>query len=190
MIVQLEQREKSVIQVGDRELILDPSFRKYWNAIQVAEIVAGHEDSDTLPGDKVYVHHFVQNPEHILPVEGTYSWLERNQVFCRVRDGKIKALLNYVFVEPIMYKDVKSFSKTDSGILLTRKPGTDYIERIGIARHLCDSAKEAGLKEGDKIIFGKNCEYDLEVEGKIYFRMELRDVVCTIDDHSRLTRVV
>jgi len=189
LIVRLDKRVKNTIQVGVKELILDPSFRIYWNTVRVAEVVAADKAVDVIPGDKVYVHHFVQNPEHVLPFEGNHSWLEQNQAFCRVRDGEIKALMNFVFVEPILYESALPLMQTDSGIFLNRKTKTDYVERIGVARILSDTAQQAGLKNGDLILFGKDCEYDIEVEDKLYFRMELRDVICTLDPDTNLTKI-
>jgi len=190
VIVELKKRDKDVIKVGGSDFIVDTAFRQYHNAVQVANVVATDHRIDVEPGDRVYVHHFVQSQENKLPFEGTYSWLEAHHIFCRVRDGEIKPLNRYLFVEPIPYKDIQELMKTESGILLTKKFETEYVERIGIIRLLSDSAKDEGLSEGDRVLFGKNCEYDIEVEGVMYFRMETQDVICVLDDEVKLTRVI
>jgi co-chaperonin GroES (HSP10) len=190
IIVKREGDLNKTINIGGRELILDPAYRPYHNAVQEATVIASDPESDTQPGDKVYVHHFIQNQEHRLQMEGEISWLERGQVFCRVRDGEIKALMNYVFVSPVMFKDVKAMAKTKEGFLLTQKGDTDFVDRLGRVEFASDMAYDAGLNPGDYVIFGRDCEYDIKVEGKLYFRMELRDVITVIDSLDSLTKVV
>lgn len=190
VIVELEKRDRNSIMVGKMEFMIDTAFRPYHNAQQVATIVAADKRIDVLPGDKVYVHHFVNSQENKLPFDGTYSWLEGHHIFCRVRDGNVKPLNRYVFVEPIKYDDLASFLKTDSGMYLTQKHGTEYVERIGIIRLLSDIAIDEGLVDGDKVLFGKNCEYDIEIEGTLYFRMEVQDIITVLDDNIKLTKIV
>jgi co-chaperonin GroES (HSP10) len=190
IIVKRKGGLNQTIQVGDFELILDPKFREYHNAVQVAEVIASDPESDTEPGDRVYVHHFVQSKEHRMPVEGEVSWLERGQVFCRVRNSKVKALVNYIFVEPVTYADVKSLHKNNMGFQMTIKGETDYVDRIGRVKYLSDMAQNSGLSVGDYVLFGKDCEYDIRVEDELLYRMELRDVITVIDELDKLQKVV
>jgi len=138
------------------------------------------------PGDIVYVHHFVNAPEQKLPVMGNYSFLEFNQIYCRVRNNEMNVLANYILVEPVTYGDT-GISKSKHGLLLNTKSPNERIDRVGIVGLLSENCKEAGLKVGDKVLFDKNCEYEILIDGKLYYRMELRDVITTLDDWSRLT---
>lgn len=184
-LVELEKRVNDEVMVGDRKFILDSVFREYWNTVQMASVV--ESDMESLEaGDIVYVHHFVNAPEQRLPINGRFSFLEFNQIYCRVRNDEMKVLANYVLVEPVTYGDT-GISKSKHGLLLNTKSPNERIERVGIASLLSDNALEAGLKEGDKILFDKNCEYEILIDGKLYYRMELRDVITTLDNWETLT---
>ena len=183
-IVEVEKRLKDKVVVGGFELQLDNVFRQYWNTVQIAKVVAtNHEELES--GDIVYVHHFVSNDEHKLPVDGNYSWLENHQIYCKVKDGIVKALGDFVLVEPITYGD-EGVKESESGLILTSKSANEHLERIGIVRHVGKNGKEHGLKPGDKVLFGKDCEYEMLVENKLYYRMELRDVITVLEDNVKV----
>ena len=184
-IVEVESRVNDKILVGGKEFLLDTAFREYWNTMQMASVVSS--DMDELePGDIVYVHHFVNAPEQKLPIKGNLSFLEFNQIYCRKREGEMKVLANYVLVEPVTYESA-GISQKSNGLRLSSKSDNERLERVGVASLLSDNAIAEGLEVGDKILFNKNCEYEILVEGKLYYRMETRDVITTIDKWSDLT---
>lgn len=187
VIVELKGTQKKEIEIGGKTFILDSVFRRQFNAVQVATVIASGSD-ELIPGDKVYVHHFVIEDEKRVPVkEGDYRWLEFNQIYCRVRDGIIKTLGNYVLVKPIKYDESKFKKESDSGIILSTKAGTEYVDRVGEVAHVGPVAEAGGLEVGDKILFNKNCEYEIDIEGETLYRMEFRDVITVIDPEVQFT---
>jgi len=188
VIVELEGLYDNEISVGGFTLKIDHVYRRLWNAVQKAKVIACPDGKEIVPGDTVYVHHFVIEEERIVPVKGKeYRWLEYNQIYCRVRDGILKALGYYVLVEPVMFDESKFKKKTDSGLVLTQKAGTEYVDRVGVVAHVGDEAAEAGIEVGDKIFFSKNCEYEIDIEGRKLYRMEQRDVIAAIDPEIEFT---
>lgn len=186
VIVTQEKRINDTIKVGNQDFILDNVFRAAWNTVQEGIVYSADLECDLCSGDKVYTHHFITEKEHMLPIEGgNYSWLEYSQIYARIRDGKMKMLNNYLFVEPIRYDNVR-FKNEDSGFLTHTKSGGEFVERMGIARHISDSCRESGMKEGDFILFAKNCEYQIDIDGSKFYRMELRDVITIIDDTIKI----
>lgn len=174
--------------IGDFIMHVDTVFRKLHNAVQRAVVVGCPENSELQPGDIVYVHHFVVEDERRIPVKGkNYRWLEYSQIYFRVRNGIGKALGYYVLVEPIKYDESNFKKESDSGLLLTKKAGTTYVDRVGLVAHVGKDAEEHGLEVGDKILFNKNCEYEIRIEGKMYYRMEARDVIATIPEDVEFT---
>lgn len=174
--------------VGDFIMHVDTVFRKLHNAVQKAVVIACPEDGELLPGDIVYVHHFVVEEERRIKVKDKdYRWLEYSQIYYRVRDGIGKAVGYYVLVEPVKYDESKFKKKTDSGIALTSKAGTTYVDRVGKVAHIGKDAAQDDIEVGDLILFNKNCEYEIRIEGKMYFRMERRDVITTIDPDVEFT---
>ena len=168
--------------MGDLTLRLDTAFRKYWHTVQMAQVVEPNRD-DLEKGDLIWVHHFVD--EQGLPFGKNLSFVEYNQIYCRKRGNKLETLGNFILVEPITYGEL-GMTRSESGIRLSTKNSTDNAEKIGIARLLSDKAKDGKLKDGDRVLFNKNCEYEIEVDGKVYYRMELRDIICTVDTDQKI----
>jgi len=188
VIVELQGTQEKKIKVGGFELEVDTVFRRMWNAVQEATVVSASEGADLLPGDTVYVHHFVIEDERKVPVKGKdYRWLEYNQIYCRVRDGILKTLGYYILVEPVKYDESKFKKESDSGLVLTQKAGTEYVDRVGIVAHVGNDAEAHGINVGDKIFFNKNCEYEIKIQGKRLYRMEMRDVITVIDPEVEFT---
>lgn len=181
-IVERQSRHKDTLMVGGIEFRLDVAFRKYWHTVQMASVITAGRD-DLEPQDIVWVHHFVE--EQGLPFGGNIAFVEYNQVYCRKRGNKLETLGNFILVEPITYGEL-GMMRSESGIRLSTKNATDNAEKIGIARLLSDQAKKFGLKDGDRVLFNKNCEYEIEVDGRVYYRMELRDIICTVDPHQKI----
>jgi len=189
VIITQEKRINDTVKVGNKDFILDSAFRTAWNTIQEGIVHSVSSGCDLQPGDRVYVHHFVSEQEHKLPIEGgLYSWLEYSQIYSRIRDGKMKMLNNYLFVEPIRFDNTRFFNDIN-GFIAHTKSGGEYVERIGIARHISEACKEAGITEGDTILFGKDCEYQIDIDGHKLYRMELRDVITVLDDNVKITAI-
>jgi len=188
VIVELKGLYDNEIKVGDFTMKVDTIFRKLHNAVQEATVVACPDNKEIEVGDTVFVHHFVVENERIVPVKDKhYRWLEYNQIYARMRDGILKALGYFVLVEPVKFDEAKFKNKTDSGLVLSRKTGTEYVDRVGFVAHVGDEAFEAGVSVGDKIFFNKNCEYEININGKMYYRMEKRDVIAVIDPNVEFT---
>jgi co-chaperonin GroES (HSP10) len=191
VIVQIEKRINDKVNVGGFEWELDTAFRQFYHAVQKVTVVAAADGCDVENGDDVYVHHFVADRENQLPFKGGhFSYLEYNNVYCKVKDGEIIMLSDWILVEPVTADNEQFYDKSEYGLILSTRQGSDYLDRVGIVRHLSQSAVDAGLKEGDKVLFGKNCEYDIKIEGTVYFRMELRDVITVLDDEVRIQNII
>jgi len=181
-IVSRERRSNDSVMVGGIEFALDTAFRKYWHTVQMAEVQTTNRD-DLKFGDIVWVHHFVD--DQILPWGENLSFVEYSQVYCRMRKNEIETLGNFLLVEPITYGDLGT-ARNENGLILSTKSEKENADRIGVARLLSDRAKEFGLNDGDRVLFNRNCEYEILVDGKIYYRMELQDVICTIDKSTKI----
>jgi len=183
-LVKVEKRLNDKVMVAGQEFILDPVFRHYWNTVQMAEVIAsGREDLE--PGDIVYVHHFVNAPEQMLPIKDNMSYLEYNQIYARIRNGEMKVLSNFVLVEPVTYGQA-GLVTTKGGLIRSTHSAEDQVEKIGVAKFLSDHAEDEGLEEGELILFNKNCEYEILIGDNILYRMEMRDVITTIDSFKDL----
>ena len=94
-------------------------------------------------------------------------------VYAIVRDGKLKMLDNWVFVEQVLEDESKC--KTDSGIWI--KPDQEDEELHGILRYSNNELIEQGANINDRIIFSKDSEYVMDIEGEDLMRMRNEDVL-------------
>lgn len=181
-IVHRGTRANDRINIGGHEFILDTAFRKYWSTVQMA-VVSTADREDLEPGDTVWIHHFVDDQD--LPWGDNIGFVEYNQVYCRMRNKELTTLGNFVLVEPITNAEL-GMNISQNGLRLSMKKETDNAERIGIVRLPSPQAIKFGLKDGDKVLFNKNCEYEMLIDGKVYYRMELRDVIATVPDDAKI----
>ena len=94
-----------------------------------------------------------------------------DQLYCYVRNEKITMLQDYVFVEPIQLED---------------KIGSLYIQskestKRGRVKFCNQFSKDEGFKNGDEIIFIKNANYDMIIEGEKLFRMKNNEILALTD---------
>lgn len=127
-------------------------------------------------GDKVIFHHSVCDDANQVEVNGEilYHALYEHAMFCKIVDGKITMLNDRNFVEPI---DVPE----KSSLIITPDMAKKKSHNTGIIRHVNKGLDEQGVRAGDKIVFTKNSDYDIDVEGTMYYCMKNNDIVAIIE---------
>ena len=182
-----EKRENDEIKVGDETLLIDTSYDPMNWVNQKAEVYSVPDKLDAWmntevelePGDTVYTHHFINDEQHALNVDGMeLSYMAYNQLFARVRNGKIHMVNDFVLVEPI--RETEDEIKTDSGLYL--KANEEIKTNIGILRYVNSDTKHIGAKVGDKVYFENNADYEMDIEGEKLFRMKNNDLVYVIQE--------
>tara|TARA_Y100001938_G_C8086366_1_gene432305 strand:+ start:2165 stop:2746 length:582 start_codon:yes stop_codon:yes gene_type:complete len=175
--IKLEKEEENTHTLDDGKVIwLDTSYDRYVNARQfgTVELVSINikkrvEDNLTLKkGDKVYFHHHVIDERMASEFGGDNIYKAHyDQIYCYVRDGKITMLQDYVFVEPIELED--KIGK----IHIQSKEST----KRGKVKFCNQFSKDDGFKNGDEILFIKNANYDMIIEGERLFRMNNNEIL-------------
>lgn len=175
--VEIEREEENIVILPDgKELWLDTSFDRYVNARQYGivkhvskTIIKRVDDGITIKkGDKVYFHHFCIDEKVSSEFgEGNIYKVNYEQIYCYIRDGKITMTMDYVFVEPVQLED---------------KIGNIYIKskesvKRGKVKHTNQFSKDDGFKNGDEVLFIKNANYDMIIEGERFFRMKNSDIL-------------
>ena len=178
--VELEREEENKIKLSNgQEIWLDTSYERYWNARQygIVKLVSKNirkrvDDGLTLKkGDKVYFHHFCIDEKMSSEFGGENIYkVNYEQIYCIVRDGKIIMTMDYVFVRPIKSED------KIKGLYVQSKEST----KEGVVAHTNKFSKEDGFKVGDKIVFVKDANYDMTIEGERLFRMKNSEILCKI----------
>tara|TARA_R110001592_G_scaffold108024_1_gene302128 strand:- start:32046 stop:32627 length:582 start_codon:yes stop_codon:yes gene_type:complete len=175
--VEIEKEEENTHVLDDgKVLYLDTSYDRYVNARQYGtvkyiskSIRKRVDDGYSLKkGDKVYFHHFCIDEKMASEFGGENIYkVNYEQIYCFVRDGKITMTMDYVLVEPVQLED---------------KIGRIYIEskesvKRGKVKHTNQFSKDDGFKNGDEILFIKNANYDMIIEGERLFRMRNSEIL-------------
>jgi len=178
--IKVEKPENDTLKCGDLELVLNTTYNPMYHARRYGIVYVAPESTsvefDVKKGDKVWFHHFVigeNNEIKYIDEEDIYV-AQINQIYARERDGEIKSLHHWNFIEQI--KESEEDIKTASGIYL--KPEVEDILERGIVRLASDTL---GAKVGDKVIFSKNSEYDMDINGEELMRMRDVDILAVYE---------
>ncbi len=156
------------------DIIIDPGFNPYRYAVQVGEIAHCPKkidadfiyDFELFPGDQIWFHHFCVSQDTAQVVDGEILYAIRySQIYCVVRNGIIIPCQDYVFLTPVL--EDESNCKTKSGLWI--KSTQDPIPLIGKVEFT--SKKADDIKVGDIVKFRKDSDYDLKINGTLYYIM-------------------
>jgi co-chaperonin GroES (HSP10) len=183
-LVRIPKRFKDTINVAGKELYLDSRFDEFNNRINHGEVVAVPRKYDTgvSVGDTLYFHHHVvvdkgqkfQYEDDATDVYIVYYNPQdvRNSQAIAYKHGDQVHELGWILLEPM---EEKKEEPTSSGIILVsyeEKPKKEG--RVAFANGFFD---ENGVVVGDVVGFLKNRDYEIEIDGKNYWRMRHDDIV-------------
>ena len=135
------------------------------------------------PGDHVYGSHNITSEDHEddRAGEDLYRVNYRDSLYCKIlADGKIHMLSDWNLIEPIFEPEENLYSKVVPDLQVKTK--LDKLPNIGTMRHPSAGMQEMGLKDGDTIWFTNNSDYEMFVEGTLYYRMKDQDIAGTVVD--------
>lgn len=183
-LVRLPKRFKDTITVAGKELYLDNRFDEFNNRINEGEVVATPKKYDTgvSVGDTLYFHHHVvvdkgqkfqydDDSKDVYIVYYNPEDIRNSQAIAYKHDGMVKEL-GWILLEPI---EEEKETVLPSGLILVEKEETPKKE----GRVAFDSLffQENDVKVGDVVGFLKNRDYEIEIDGKKFWRMRHDDIV-------------
>lgn len=166
------------LQIGDSKLIVNTSieYAKDVNRIGVVFSLPFHYKGDLQIGDEVVVHHNVFRitlNDNGVPMQSNYHlkddlfFVDDNMIYLQIRDGKMIAYGDNVFVEPIIENDYWL--------------GEQIVERQGIVKITNTSLKKIGVIEDTKVVFRKFCENEFNIFGKKYYKMQDKRILAILN---------
>jgi co-chaperonin GroES (HSP10) len=176
-IVHLPNRFKNTIKVGDKEIYLENKFNEFEHRIMEAEIVAVPEKSNTgaSVGDTLYFHHHVvlgdgqyldkANDLYIVHYNEAEPLLSQSYAYKRKSDGEVILLQDWVFLKPV---EQERYIKSS---VLYLDHINDEHNKEGEVAFDSEALAELGLYKGDRVYFMKNADYEMEIDGEKYWRM-------------------
>jgi len=182
ILIELEKETEDTIKLSTgTELWLDTDIERLWHARQhgIVKYTSPNlskrinDGLDLKKGDKVYIHHLVI--DNIVEIDGEKLYkADIEQIYAYKRDGEIKMLMDYIFVEPVENEDKVS----EHGIIIKSKE--KEISNQGIVSYTNKFTE--GFEIGDKIIFQKNCNYKIKVDDRELYRMRNNNVEAIIEE--------
>jgi co-chaperonin GroES (HSP10) len=183
-LIRLPKRFKDTITVAGKELYLDNRFDEFNNRITEGEVVATPKKYDTgvSVGDTLYFHHHVvvdkgqkfqydDESKDVYIVYYNPEDIRNSQAIAYKHDGVVKEL-GWILLEPI---EEDKETVLPSGLILVEKEETPKKE----GRVAFDSLffKDNDVSVGDVVGFLKNRDYEIEIDGKKFWRMRHDDIV-------------
>ena len=183
--VKVEKKTEDTVTVNGTEIMIDTSYdplklaRQHGVVVETPRSLPEGVNLDIKKGDTVYCHHFLTQDENEIKFyeQNLVYKIYWSDVYCRVRNGKLKMLHYWNLVEQKM-EDEKDYT-TKSGILT--KPNMEEVELHGYIRYMNDWMRDQGIKEGDEVVFSENSEYDMNIMGEKLMRMRNFDILAKIE---------
>lgn len=155
--------------------------RKYYCCSTVDEVeditlIDLAKNTDIRRFDKVYFAPTVTEPENLLGMHKKKELykVRVDDILCVVRDGEILPQSWWCLVEPDMESWVDITTK--AGIIMKPHPEAHYLR--GTMRYF---QHIDGLNEGDHIMYDRGADYLLKIEGKEYYLIQDRDILCKLE---------
>lgn len=192
-IVHFPETHKTSIQVGGVEMDVNPFFEqpKWINRVGIVVSVPEIIDTKIKEGDEVLVVHTSLLHEtykktgrkesfFCVDPEKNYFRFENNLIFMYRKNSteKWKCNAENIFVRPIPEKVL-----TIAGLEIPPDALEESLaykgnrKQMGELAYINNTLRESGLKEGDKVCFKFDREYEFELDGEILYHMENNDLL-------------
>jgi co-chaperonin GroES (HSP10) len=194
-IVYIETDKNKNETIGNTGILRDISYNPLakGNVVQdgkVVSVCSKAKDSyyykpleiEIYPGDHVYTHHFLTDKAFEREFNGrSYYEIRYEDIYCKVVNDEIQMLNEWNFVTPIQ-NDIR---KTSDGIILEVSAKNEV--RTGLMQHPC---KGMELYPGDRCLFKRGREYEIDVEGHTYYRINKKDILYNLEQMKALGDIV
>lgn len=140
---------------------------------------------DVKIGDKVYFDYVVTDQENFLGMHQGSKMFKCcvDQIYCVVREEKSRVDKRYhkrIIMQggwALIQPDVETWEeiKTPTGLLKKHNPEAKFM--IGFVKHI---RVRDDIKPGDHIVYERNSDYSVAIEGKIYYVMYEADILCRL----------
>lgn len=176
-LVRIPKRFKETIKVGEKELYLDAKFNEFQHRFMEGEVIAIPEKFKVpvSVGDTLYFHHHVVlQPPQVIDKENDIYYvminlqegiLSQAYAYKSKETGEVAPLQDWVFIKPV---EQEAEIKSDIIHIYREK---DEINKEGELAFDSDAINDLGLKKGDRVFFQKDADYEMELDGQKYWRM-------------------
>lgn len=169
--------------VGTTGLTIDTDYNKYKHTVQTGKIfatpigISSKYENDTIlsVGDEVVFHHFVCQSDNRSDFGENVYRADYFHLYGKINNGKLMALEDIVFVEPIIEDKSNLFC---GGLQI--KSSLDNVSQQGKVFAASKKAQSLGVKSGDRVFFTKDADYSMKILDTGLYRMRIRNIVAVI----------
>lgn len=183
ILVHIPKAVNDTMKVGDTEIYVDTKFNEFQHRTMKAKVVGvpAKFDCQVEVGDYVFHHHHVaMNDNQIVDANekvyrvnyDQYGGSANQAYLIEKPDGTLIAVADWVFLEPI---DVEPELKSDVIELVTFKEPEKRWGRIVYGSQWLESE---GLAVGDVVFFAKDADYEMDINGRKLWRMQMHHLLC------------
>jgi hypothetical protein len=172
------EKFRTTKKIGDKELIINTSIENAIdvNRVGVVESLPIDYNGNIKVGDNVVVQHNVfrtyfdgqgltrESDNHI---KDNLFQIEPELIYLIIRGDEIISVENYVFVSPI-FEEVKWIGKQEQ-------------KQVGILKFDNPILLNKGIRKGDTVVFGMNCEYAFDIFGETLYRMRVKRILAKLN---------
>ena len=163
------QQYVNELKVGNTELVVNTTIEDAVDVQRIGTVISlpFHYQGELKVGDDVVIHHNVfritYNDKGI-PMQSDFHFkdevffIPEDLIYMYIRDGRINAYNDNVFIEPIHYEDYWE--------------GPKFLERQGVVKFTNEKLSNIGVLENTKIHFRKFCEYSFYIFGMHLYKMK------------------
>ena len=173
-----KERYNNTIKVGNVDLVVNTSIEdaKDVQRIGIVKSVPLLYNTEIKVDDEVVLWHNIFRiiyDNKGVPVESEryikddLFYVEPDLVYMVIRDGKKIAIHENVFVEPLKIHD--------------KWEGEKEHQHVGIIKYANQKLLNSGLKEGDKIAYRKNCEYEFTIGNERLYLMKNNRILAKLN---------
>jgi co-chaperonin GroES (HSP10) len=201
VVVEVGASMDDTVQFGNLKLHIDPEFnptqyaRIYGRVIAVPDSKVYNEESieiekDVQVGDVIYFHYLTTSDENNC-IYGNYYKVPYYWIFCVVRSGNILPIGSWTLCETVVEEEFNTVEvngqkieaiTSASGLVigLNKKSSTKFARLSHIGRPLIGE-DELKVGQGALVILNKNSNFKNTIEGKEYYTVRQRDILCSKD---------
>lgn len=165
-------------------MIINTSIENVSRINRIGKVISAPDFVTVKEGDYVLVHHNIMRKkldtkgheiQSAYHLEGNKYFVPLKEVFMYKRGDKDwLALEPFCFVKPIPVEDDKN---TLFQLSKEEKSYKGYEKNRGILTYPNQQLLDQGLRAGQQVVFADDSEYEFEIEGEIFYKMNTRYVL-------------
>jgi len=165
------------------KVLVNNTIETVENVNRTGTVVSAPKGTKAEKGDTLLFHHNIcrkaygfKGRKEISPfqIKPNLYYVPVTEIFMMKKpEGGWQSIDPFVFIEPIKAETML----LDNGLEVLETEYKGNVESVGKIAFINSYLKGLGLKEGDTVAFEEDSEHEYEIDGKIYYKMQTKDIL-------------